>query len=137
MKQQAARTPKGLQDLTDAAQANALEMLMGPALESKFVQTAYKKSRNPIDKSVFLGMLAGFWVGLGGLAGLSAAGGISEAVRHTHPILPKMAVGFFFPFARKYLISRSCGYAAVLIWPFAADAPNLRPRAGVRPPPSL
>ncbi|KAG5460140.1 MAG: hypothetical protein BJ554DRAFT_7850 [Olpidium bornovanus] len=73
-------------------------MLVGSALEPKFVDNALKKAKNPFDKSIFLGILAGFWVAVGGLAGNAVAGGMGSELRAAYPILPKIGVGFFFPF---------------------------------------
>ena len=74
------------------------DMLSGLALENAILQNAIKKICNPLDKTFFLGMLAGVWVGFGGMAALSVAGGIPEDVRSAWPFLPKLGVGLFFPF---------------------------------------
>lgn len=74
------------------------DMLSGLALENAILQNAIKKISNPIDKTFFLGMLAGVWVGLGGIASLSVAGGIPVDVRNAWPFLPKLAIGLNFPF---------------------------------------
>jgi formate transporter len=71
---------------------------------------------NPIDKMVFLGFMAGIWVGFGGIAATSVAGGphlacqsvtrnnlyaigIPVEIRDQWPVLPKLGLAFFFPFA--------------------------------------
>jgi formate/nitrite transporter FocA (FNT family) len=77
---------------------NTQDMLSGLSLEDAILHNAVKKIGNPIDKTYFLGLLAGVWVGFGGLAAVSIAGGIPEEVRNTWPLLPKLGVAFFFPF---------------------------------------
>lgn len=74
------------------------DMLSGLLLEDAILQNAYKKISNPLDKTFFLAVLAGFWVGLGGIAALSIAGGIPVDVRNAWPFLPKLAIGLFFSF---------------------------------------
>jgi formate transporter len=70
---------------------------------------------NPVDKMAFLGFMAGIWVGFGGIAATTVAGGIFSPkfilnfliiavgipsdVRDTWPILPKLGLALFFPFA--------------------------------------
>ncbi len=74
------------------------DMLSGLLLEDAILQNAYKKISNPLDKTFFLSVLAGFWVGLGGIAALSVAGGIPVDVRNAWPFLPKLSIGLFFAF---------------------------------------
>lgn len=73
-------------------------MLSGALLEDAVLFNATRKIANPPDKVLFLGMMAGFWVGLGGLAAVSAAGGVPEAVRSEWVSLPKFLIGTFFAF---------------------------------------
>jgi formate/nitrite transporter FocA (FNT family) len=73
-------------------------MLSGLLLEDAILHNASKKIHNPIDKMFFLGLLAGIWVGFGGLAGVSAAGGVPEDVRERWVMLPKLLMGSFFAF---------------------------------------
>ena len=54
---------------------------------------------NPVDKMAFLGFLAGTWVGFGGIAATAVGGGIPIAIRAEWPVLPRIGVAFFFPFA--------------------------------------
>ncbi|TDL27115.1 hypothetical protein BD410DRAFT_763442 [Rickenella mellea] len=75
------------------------DMLSGLSLEDAILHNAIKKTSNPLDKSFFLGVMAGVWVGFGGIAGLSVAGGIPVSVRNDWPFLPKLAIALFFPFA--------------------------------------
>lgn len=74
------------------------DMLSGLTLEAAILSNAVKKVSNPLDKSYFLGALAGLWVGFGGIAALSVAGGIPVEVRDAWPFLPKLGIAFFFPF---------------------------------------
>lgn len=76
----------------------AVGVLTGPEVEERLIQAAIKKANAPFDKSVFLGFLAGVWVGLGGIAALTVAGGIPIAVRNAWPMLPKLCMGVFFTF---------------------------------------
>lgn len=79
-------------------QAAPSEMLSGLLLEDAILFNATRKVNNPPDKIFFNGLLAGFWVGIGGLAAVSAAGGIPEDVRHSWLSLPKFLMGAFFAF---------------------------------------
>lgn len=80
------------------------DMLSGLLLEDAVLHNATKKIHNPIDKMFFLGILAGIWMGLAGLAGLSAAGGIPEDVRDRWVVLPKLLLGTFSAFAIHFII---------------------------------
>jgi formate/nitrite transporter FocA (FNT family) len=73
-------------------------MLSGLLLEDAVLHNATKKIHNPYDKMFFLGTLAGIWVGFGGLAAVSAAGGVPEDVRARWVMLPKLLMGSFFAF---------------------------------------
>lgn len=79
-------------------QAAPNEMLSGLLLEDAVLFNATRKVNNPPDKVFFSGALAGFWVGIGGLAAVSAAGGVPEDVRHAWLSLPKFLMGAFFAF---------------------------------------
>ncbi|KDN39875.1 hypothetical protein RSAG8_08526, partial [Rhizoctonia solani AG-8 WAC10335] len=48
--------------------------------------------------------MAGIWVGFGGIAGLSAAGGMPNSVRADWPIIPKFLTGAFFAFALHFIV---------------------------------
>lgn len=80
------------------------DMLSGLLLEDAVLHNAIKKLHNPIDKTAFLGFMAGVWVGCGGMAALSVAGGIPVDVRARWPVLPKLGLAFFFPFALHLII---------------------------------
>ncbi|KAG9093000.1 hypothetical protein FS749_015268 [Ceratobasidium sp. UAMH 11750] len=86
------------------APQSAPDMLSGLLLEDAVLHNATKKIHNPIDKMYFLGLLAGIWVGFGGLAAVSAAGGIPEDVRDRWVMLPKLLMGAFFAFALHLII---------------------------------
>ncbi|CAE6500549.1 unnamed protein product [Rhizoctonia solani] len=80
------------------------DMLSGLLLEDAVLHNATKKIHNPYDKMFFLGLLAGIWVGFGGLAAVSAAGGVPEDVRARWVMLPKFLMGSFFAFALHLII---------------------------------
>lgn len=83
-------------------QGSSHDMLSGLSLEDAILHNAVKKLGNPIDKTYFLGVLAGVFVGFGGLAALSIAGGIPPEVRDSWPVLPKLGIAFFFPFGEYF-----------------------------------
>ena len=76
------------------------DMLSGLLLEDAVLYNATRKVVNPPDKQLFLALLAGIWVGLGGLTAVSIAGGVPEDVRARWPSLPKFLNGAFFAFGR-------------------------------------
>ncbi|KAG8689753.1 hypothetical protein FRC11_000800 [Ceratobasidium sp. 423] len=80
------------------------DMLSGLLLEDAVLHNATKKIHNPYDKMFFLGLLAGIWVGFGGLAAVSAAGGVPEDVRARWVMLPKFLMGSFFAFGLHLII---------------------------------
>ncbi|KAG8757603.1 hypothetical protein FRC14_001894 [Serendipita sp. 396] len=80
------------------------DMLSGLLLEDAMIHNASHKMHNPVDKMAFLGFLAGIWVGFGGIAATSVAGGIPAAIRAEWPVLPKLGTAFFFPFALHFII---------------------------------
>ncbi|CAE7150690.1 unnamed protein product [Rhizoctonia solani] len=85
---------------TQSAPSNPpADMLSGLLLEDAVLHNATKKIHNPYDKMFFLGLLAGIWIGFGGLAAASAAGGVPEDVRVRWVVLPKLLMGSFFAFA--------------------------------------
>ncbi len=57
------------------------------------------KAHLPFGKLFFLGLLAGWWVGLAVILVETIAGGIPIATRAAWPCLPKLVAGFFFPVA--------------------------------------
>ena len=70
----------------------------GAAIEAALLASAKVRADRPADQTFFLGLIAGIWVGFGGIAGYSAACGVSEAVRQSWPIVPKFLTGAFFAF---------------------------------------
>jgi formate transporter len=75
-------------------------MLSGLLLEDAILYNATRKVDNPPDKIFFTGLLAGIWVGIGGIAAVSAGGGVPENVRHSWLFLPKLLMGAFFAFGK-------------------------------------
>lgn len=74
------------------------DMLSGLLLEDAILYNATRKVMNAPDKQVFMGILAGIWVGLGGITATSVAGGVPEDVRARWTSLPKFLNGAFFAF---------------------------------------
>ena len=74
------------------------DMLSGLLLEDALLYNATRKVINTPDKQVFMGILAGIWVGLGGITAISVAGGVPEDVRARWTSLPKFLNGAFFAF---------------------------------------
>jgi formate/nitrite transporter FocA (FNT family) len=68
------------------------------AIEAALLATAKIRANRPIDQTFFLAIIAGLWVGFGGIAALSAASGVPESVRASWPIVPKFLMGAFFAF---------------------------------------
>ncbi|KAH9208532.1 Formate/nitrite transporter [Leptodontidium sp. 2 PMI_412] len=79
-------------------------MLSGLLLEDAVLYNATRKVINPPDKQLFLALLAGIWVGLGGLTAVSMAGGVPEDVRARWPSLPKLLNGAFFAFGLHFIM---------------------------------
>lgn len=79
------------------------DMLSGLLLEDAVLYNATRKVMNPPDKQLFLGLLAGIWVGLGGLTAISLAGGVPEDVRARWLSLPKFLNGAWFAFALHFI----------------------------------
>ncbi|RVX71437.1 hypothetical protein B0A52_05009 [Exophiala mesophila] len=75
------------------------EMLSGLLLEDAILFNSIRKVENPPDKVLFLALLAGVWVGMGGLAAASAAGGIPASVREDWVFLSRFLMGAWFAFA--------------------------------------
>jgi formate/nitrite transporter FocA (FNT family) len=74
------------------------DMLSGLALENAILFNATRKVADPPDKVLFLGILGGIWVGIGGIAGISGAGGVPDAVRLQWVSLPRVILGGWFVF---------------------------------------
>jgi hypothetical protein len=77
------------------------DMLSGLLLEDALLFNATKKVSNTPDKLLFLSLIAGIWVGLGGVVAVSAAGGVPEDVRSQWVSLPKFLMGSFFAFGKR------------------------------------
>lgn len=88
------------QEITRELSAPPSDMLSGLLLEDAVLYNAYRKVVNPPDKQLFMGFLAGIWVGLGGLTAISIAGGVPEQVRTEWISLPKLLLGAFFAFGK-------------------------------------
>lgn len=76
------------------------DMLSGLLLEDAVLYNATRKVDNPPDKQLFLAVLAGIWVGMGGITAVSIAGGVPEDVRARWPSLPRFLSGAFFAFGQ-------------------------------------
>jgi hypothetical protein len=73
-------------------------MQAAPAIEAALLAAAKIRANRPVDQTFFLAIIAGLWVGFGGIAALSAASGVPESVRASWPIVPKFLMGAFFAF---------------------------------------
>jgi formate/nitrite transporter FocA (FNT family) len=62
------------------------------------------KAHQPFGKLIFLGCLAGWWVGLGAILAVTIAGGIPVATRNDWPMLPRITTGFLFPVGIFFII---------------------------------
>eukprot|EP00128_Syssomonas_multiformis_P001055 Colp12_sorted_trinity150504_noHs@24681 len=67
------------------------------------VGASIKKSKVPYDKLFFLGVFAGFFVGLGGIFGV-AASAFPPEFNAAYPPIPKLILGFTFPIALVLII---------------------------------
>lgn len=74
------------------------------AIEAAILATAKVRAERPVDQTFFLGVVAGVWVGFGGIAALNAAGGVPQSVRTSWPIIPKFLTGAFFAFALHFIV---------------------------------
>ncbi|CAE6432734.1 hypothetical protein ACGC1H_006765 [Rhizoctonia solani] len=83
---------------------SATGMQTVPAVEAAILATAKIRADRPVDQTFFLAVMAGIWVGFGGVAGLSAASGVPNSVRADWPIVPKFLTGAFFAFALHFII---------------------------------
>jgi hypothetical protein len=79
------------------------DMLSGLALENAILFNATRKIADPPDKVLFLGLLGGIWVGIGGIAGISGAGGIPDTVRLQWVSLPRVVLGGWFVFGKGHI----------------------------------
>ncbi|CAE6444695.1 unnamed protein product [Rhizoctonia solani] len=86
------------------APTSAVGMQTVPAVEAAILATAKIRADRPVDQTFFLAVMAGIWVGFGGIAGLSAAGGVPNSVRADWPIVPKFLTGAFFAFALHLIV---------------------------------
>ncbi|KAJ3337080.1 hypothetical protein HDU93_001653 [Gonapodya sp. JEL0774] len=69
----------------------------GEALETIVANLGVKKNDIPWDKTIFLGLLAGFFVSQGCLFALTAGGGLPPEVRAAYPAVSKVLLGVTFP----------------------------------------
>ncbi|KAG8754143.1 hypothetical protein FRC11_006836 [Ceratobasidium sp. 423] len=83
---------------------SAVGMRTVPAVEMAILATAKIRVDRPVDQTFFLAVMAGIWVGFGGIAGLSAASGVPNSVRADWPIVPKFLTGAFFAFALHLIV---------------------------------
>ncbi len=81
-------------DVVDGRRGHAL----GPPARGRDPPERVQEDQQPARQDVLPLRLAGFWVGLGGIAALSVAGGIPVDVRNAWPFLPKLSIGLFFAF---------------------------------------
>lgn len=79
------------------------DMLSGHQLENALHFNATKKISNPPDKVFFLAVLAGIWVGIGGITAVTIGGGVPEHVRAEWVALPKFLMGAVFAFALHFI----------------------------------
>ncbi len=91
------------------------DVLSGLQLEDAALYNAVKKVINPPDKQLFLGFIAGIWVGLAGLAAVSAAGGVPDEVRSQWISLPKFLLGAFFALGKSFLAAQLHNHPISLI----------------------
>ncbi|CEL57011.1 putative transporter YrhG OS=Bacillus subtilis (strain 168) GN=yrhG PE=3 SV=1 [Rhizoctonia solani AG-1 IB] len=96
-------TPAGING-TKPVPSSAAGMQTVPAVEAAILAAAKIRANRPVDQTFFLAVMAGIWVGFGGIAGLNAAGGIPNSVRADWPIIPKFLTGFFFAFALHFIV---------------------------------
>eukprot|EP00742_Colponemidia_sp_Colp-10_P002399 GILJ01002557.1.p1 GENE.GILJ01002557.1~~GILJ01002557.1.p1 ORF type:complete len:337 (-),score=43.17 GILJ01002557.1:161-1171(-) len=73
-------------------------------VEKTLVNIGVKKSKTPVLKLLYLGLLAGFFVGIAGIASLAVAGGFSKDLRAAHPAIAKLMVGFIFPMGIEFIV---------------------------------
>ncbi|KAG8787721.1 hypothetical protein FRC12_015341 [Ceratobasidium sp. 428] len=79
-------------------------LLTAPMLEAMIVSTAKMRADRPVDKTFFLSVVAGIWLGFGAIGALSAASGVPQSVRTEWPILPKFLMGAVFAFALHFIV---------------------------------
>ncbi|CAE6496620.1 unnamed protein product [Rhizoctonia solani] len=89
---------------TKPAPPSAAGMQTISAVEEAILATAKIRASRPVDQTFFLAVMAGIWVGFGGIAGLSAASGMPISVRAEWPIVPKFLTGAFFAFALHFIV---------------------------------
>eukprot|EP00743_Colponemidia_sp_Colp-15_P002218 GILK01002404.1.p1 GENE.GILK01002404.1~~GILK01002404.1.p1 ORF type:complete len:335 (+),score=41.80 GILK01002404.1:72-1076(+) len=73
-------------------------------VEKTLVNIGVKKSKTPILKLCYLGVLAGFFIGIAGIASLAVAGGFSKDLRAAHPAIAKLMIGFIFPMGIEFIV---------------------------------
>ncbi len=111
------------------------EVLSGSLLEDAVLFNATKKVENPPDKVIFHGWMAGFWVGIGGITAVSAAGGIPEDVRAQWLSLPKFLIGSFFACGKwrcAYMATEMSNPASFAFYRYVWRRPLYRQHYGTR-----
>ncbi|KXS12901.1 hypothetical protein M427DRAFT_59201 [Gonapodya prolifera JEL478] len=76
----------------------------GEALETIVANLGVKKNEIPWDKTLFLSILAGFFVSQGCIFALSAGGGIPLEIRQAYPAISKLLLGMTFPVGLFYIV---------------------------------
>ena len=71
-------------------------MLSAKEIVQKLVVVGQQKIKLPTSKVLLLGILAGFYIGIGGLLAVTVGGGIPE-IKTTNPGLQKFIFGAVFP----------------------------------------
>ncbi|KAI9017677.1 Formate/nitrite transporter-domain-containing protein [Gaertneriomyces semiglobifer] len=76
----------------------------GKELETKITSLGVGKAKNPVDKVLFLGLLAGVWVSFAGLYAQQVVGAVPVAARAAWPVLPKLLIGITFPIGIVFIV---------------------------------
>ncbi|KAJ3183318.1 hypothetical protein HDU85_002344 [Gaertneriomyces sp. JEL0708] len=76
----------------------------GKELVAKITSLGVGKAKNPVDKVIFLGLLAGVWVSFAGLYAQQVVGAIPAAARIAWPVLPKLLIGITFPIGIVFIV---------------------------------
>lgn len=71
-------------------------MLSPKEIVTKIIAIGHSKTKMPLDKLFILALLAGFYIGIGGLLAITVGGGIPE-IQATNPGLQKFIFGAVFP----------------------------------------
>ncbi|KAI8805594.1 Formate/nitrite transporter-domain-containing protein [Cladochytrium replicatum] len=76
----------------------------GKEIEKVFQVLAVRKVLNPLDKTIFLGILSGLFVTFAGMFTVSVAGGVPLDVRTMYPALTKLLVAVTFPIGIVFIL---------------------------------